>query len=53
MQWTTLRFETFRQMVEWHMEHKDRYVIHVLSYTPSFILEYRERRTAKKESNNA
>jgi hypothetical protein len=44
MEWTTKRFATFREMVEWHMEHKDRYVIHVLSYHPSFVLEYRNRR---------
>lgn len=50
MEWTVKRFDSFREMVEWHMANKDRYVIHVLSYDPSFILEYRERRTAKKES---
>jgi hypothetical protein len=44
MEWTTKRFATFREMVEWHVENQDRYVIHVLSYKPSFILEYRNRR---------
>jgi hypothetical protein len=42
MEWTVKRFESFRAMVEWHVENQDRYLIHVISYKPSFILHYRE-----------